>query len=195
MARRRRSALALRQKLGGAVRLGLVLAILVGVNVYVFFYSPGSLKSVSQAAQAASLHGADDHGLATTSAPAAEATGTGTAPPPPAGTAGPAPATPRAKPRKHDGTLKEREGLGVLLRREGLAPADADGVLRALAAVMSFRKEIHGGLGYTVRLDATGRLDEFELRAAPGVIYRVTRGPEGKLGAERLASTPRLVHH
>jgi len=30
------------QRFGGAIRLGLVLAILVGVNVYVFFFSRGA---------------------------------------------------------------------------------------------------------------------------------------------------------
>lgn len=185
MARRRRTSLALRQKLGGAIRLGLVLALLVGVNIYVFFFSPGSLKQVSQAAQAASTRGVADPGLAQPQAV-----------PTPAPVSAPgAPAAPRAKPKKHDGNLKEHEGLGAMLRREGLTPADADGALRALAQAMNFRKEVHAGLGYTVRLDAGGRLEELELRAAPGAIYRVTRGADGKLGAERLASTPRLVHH
>jgi len=170
------------QKLGGAVRLGLVLALLVGVNIYVFFFSRGSLKQVSQAAQAASTRGAADPGLAEP------------APVPAPAPAAAAPA-PRAKPKKHDGNIKEHEGLGAVLRREGLTPADADGALRALAQVMTFKKEVHAGVGYTVRLDAGGRLDELELRAAPGVIYRVSRGADGKLGAERLASTPRLVHH
>ncbi len=164
------------------MRLGLVLALLVGVNIYVFFFSPGSLKQVSQAAQAASTRGVADPGLAE-AAPSP-------VPSPPA-----APSAPRAKPKKREGNLKEHEGLGAMLRREGLTPADADGTLRALAQVMTFKKEVHAGVGYTIRLDAGGRLDELELRSAPGATYRVTRGADGKLGAERLASTSRLVHH
>lgn len=172
----------LRQKLGGAVRLGLVLALLVGVNIYVFFFSPGSLKQVSQAAQAASTRGVADPGLVQPAVAPAPAPAAATPPP-------------RVKPKKHEGNLKEHEGLGAMLRREGLTPADADGTLRALAQVMTFKKEVHAGLSYTVRLDAAGRLEELELRTAPGVTVRVSRGADGKLAAERLASTPRLVHH
>lgn len=188
MSRRRRPWRAILGQLGGTFRLGVVLALLVGVNIYVFFFSPGSLRQVSQAAQAASTRAPVEDALAEAApaqaAPAATpAASTGTATPP------------KAKPRKHEGSVKEREGLGAVLRREGLLPRDADAALRALQPIMNFRKELRAGQGYTIRLDAGGRLEALELRVTPTVAYAVTRGPDGKLTAERLASAPRLGHH
>jgi len=155
-----------------------VLSLLVGVNVYVFFFSPGSLKQVSQAAQAASTLSPGDPALITAQPEAAPVQG-----PLPA----PAPLVPHAKPKRHDGTLKEHEGLGAALRREGLASPDADGVLRALSPIMNFKKELRAGLGYSVRLDGNGRLEGFELRVGPGVVYHVTRGPDAKLTVDKTA--------
>jgi hypothetical protein len=138
------------------LRLTVVLLVLVGINVYVFFFSAGSLKQVSQAAQAASTREAGEKELA---------------PSPPSV---PAPA-PIARGSRKDGTVREREGLGGVLRREGLVAADVDAVLRALQPIMGFKRELHAGQKYTVRMGPDGRLEGFELRAAPGVLYTVAR--------------------
>jgi hypothetical protein len=152
------------------LRLTAILLVLVGINVYVFFYSPGNLKQVSKAAQAASV------GALAEVAPAAT---------PPVG---PAPARPVGK--KRDGTVREREGLGAVLKREGLTPADADAVLRALSPVMDFKKEIHGGQKYSLRLGVDGRLDSFELRAGSGVAY-VAEREDGKLVGKKTGAIAR----
>jgi hypothetical protein len=134
-----------------------VLAILVGINVYVFFFSPGSLKQVSQAAQAA----------ATTH----DAGGRDLTPPTPTVPV----VAPAAKASRRDGVVREHEGLSGVLRREGLAPADADAVLRALQPVLSFKRDIRAGQKYAIRLGGDGRLEGFELRAGAGVVYTVGR--------------------
>jgi hypothetical protein len=152
VARKRRK----RRRHGSTLRLFAILVGLVGINVYVFFYSPGNLKQVSQAAQAASV-GALAEPAPVPAAPVAKAAG-----------------------KKKDGTVKEREGLGAVLRREALLPADADAVLRALQPVMDFKKEIHGGQRYTLRTAADGKLESFELRAASGATYAAVR-EDGKL--------------
>jgi hypothetical protein len=134
-----------------------VLAILVGINVYVFFFSPGSLKQVSQAAQAAAT--THDQG------------GRDLLPPPSVVAPMVAPA---AKGRSKEGVLREHEGLGGALRREGLAQPDADAVLRALSPVMAFKREIRAGQRYAIKLGGDGRLEGFELHAGP-VVYGVAR--------------------
>jgi len=155
MVSRKRRAARVRQGSGqwaATLRLTAVLLVLVGINVYVFFFSSGSLKQVSQAAQAASTH---------------EAT--------PAPAVAPTVATPVAHGSRKDGTVREHEGLGGVLRREGLVAADVDAVLRALQPIMGFKRELHAGQKYTVRTGADGRLEGFELRAAPGVVYTVAK--------------------
>jgi hypothetical protein len=205
VSRRRRSSRAFRRQIGGTLRLGTVLVILVGVNIYVFFYSPGSLKQVSDAAQAASTRAPGDRGLVPAPPPSAQAvesypataagsaSAAGAASPAAATAAAAAPVNPAAlparanRPRRHDGTLRDHEGLGAVLKREALASIDADGVLRALQPLMNFKKDLHAGQTYTLRLDANGRLEAFELRAAPGVVYTVVRGADGKLAGARNA--------
>jgi len=146
------------------------LAVLVGINVYVFFFAPGSLRQVSQAAQAASTHSPDGKEV-------------DPAPPPLPSVA------PAAKSTRRDGTVHEREGLGGVLRREGLASADADAVLRALQPIMGFKRELHAGQKYTLRVGGDGRLEAFELRAEPGVTYTVAR-VDGKWTGKRSPPPP-----
>lgn len=138
--------------------------VLVGVNVYVFFFSPGSLKQVSQAAQAATRAAADEKPV----------------PVPPS----------KASVRRKDGSIHEREGLGAALRREGLLLADANAVLRALQPIMDFKKELRAGQRYVLRLAGDGRLDGFELRAAPGLVYSVG-WEDGKLVGKKVESAPK----
>jgi hypothetical protein len=152
------------------LRLGMVLAILVGVNVYVFFFAPGSLKQVSQAAQAAASTG---DALAVEPQPRAA----------------PAVAPPGGKATHKEGVVREHEGLGAALRREGLAAADADHVLRALAPIMGFKRDVHGGQRYTVHTGADGHLEGFELKTAKGVVFTVARVDGKWVGRKAQSST------
>ncbi len=151
MPRRRRSR-ALHRSV--TFRLALVFATLVGINVYVLFYSSGSLRMVAEAAHA--------HEVAAIRGPALYTV-----------------ATPEPL-RASDGTLREREGLGAALRREGLAVADADGVLRSLRPLLDFKTDLHARPRYTIQRTTSGRLMAFVLRAG-GQIYAVHRAPDGKL--------------
>jgi hypothetical protein len=176
VSRRRRSSRKLQERLGGSLRLGAVLATLVGVNVYVFFFSAGSLRQVKQAAQAAATRGPDDPellGLPGVAAPVAA----------------PVAALPEVPVKTRRGVVKERESLGATLRREGLYASDSAGTLRALQPLMNFKKELRAGLAYSLRFDAQGRLERFELRESPALSYVVARGSDGKLSGERLEAS------
>jgi hypothetical protein len=135
-------------------RLFLVFATLVGINVYVFFYSPGSLRMVAEAAKAAEVASIRGRPL-------------------------PMPMMLESL-RSSEGVLREREGLGAALRREGLAAADADGALRSLRPLLDFKRDLHARSRYTMQRTASGRLAVLELRAG-GMIYAVHRAPDGRL--------------
>jgi len=146
---------------GNTLRLALVVAALIGVNVYVLFFSSGSLKHVQQAAREAVAE---------------------------AGTTIPAPAMPIVppapqKPRVITGKIRDGESLGGVFRREKLRADDTDATLRALGPVMDFRKEIQSGQKYSIQLDDGGRLTKLELRAGKGGAYVVARDANGNLVA------------
>jgi hypothetical protein len=134
-----------------AFKLSLVFLFLVGINVYVFFFSAGSLKSVSRAAQVASL--------------------------PPSKTR---PAVVPVEPQwtAREGAVRAGEGLGSALRRDGLPAAEVDRLLRALRPLLDFRRDIVVGQKFRVASTAGGRVVSFEMRAA-GVVYAVARAPNG----------------
>jgi hypothetical protein len=161
MARRRKSA----RKSGsnnGTLALALVFLALVGINVYVFFFSSRSLHHVSQAAQV-NAAGLDEPQAAPASSAAASVAA--------------------AQPTRHtDGTIRAREGLGQTLKREGLQPPAVDEVIRALTPVMNFKKDLREGQRYTLETDGAGRVSSFALEASSGR-YHVERGADGKLVA------------
>jgi YD repeat-containing protein len=86
-----------------------------------------------------------------------------------------------------NGTVRAGESLGSILRREGLTPPESDEVIRALAPVMNFKKEIRAGQKYALRYDDQGRLVGFELRASPITVYEVAPGADGKLVGRKVA--------
>ena len=133
------------------LKLSLVFLLLVGINVYVFFFSAGSLQSVSRAAQVASL--------------------------PPSKTR---PAVVPVEPAwtVREGAVRAGEGLGSALRRDALPAAEVDRLLRALRPLVDFKREILAGQRFRVSSTATGQIVAFEMRAG-GVIYAVARAPSG----------------
>jgi hypothetical protein len=94
-----------------------------------------------------------------------------------------------------EGTVRDSEGLGSALRRDGVRASDVDGALRALRPLLDFKKQIQAGQKYRLRLGPGGSLSALELRAPSGV-YGVSRAPDGRLlgGKGRLASKRRPVH-
>ena len=153
-------------------RLFLVLVALVGINVYVFFYSPDSLRMVAQAAETVSLRGTE-RPLVLPPLVAVE---------------------PRLESRQV--TVREGEGLGAALRREGLSAAEVDGTLRALRRLCDFKRDLRGGQKVTLRRDSAGRLVVVDLRVG-GIAYAVHRAPDGRLlgGKGPLAKGKRVSHH
>ena len=133
----------------GTIRLGLVLAVLVAVNIYVFFIREGtSIPAVKRAS---------------VNAPAADA--------------GPA-APPAEAGRRVKGAVQASDSLGKILRREGLAQPEADALIRALSPVMDLRK-IRAGQSYRLHLDDTGLLLVFEFDVSDSITVRADRAADG----------------
>jgi hypothetical protein len=151
----------------------MVFAVLVGINVYVFFFSPDSLRMVAQAAETVSIKAGRDPRLVL--------------PPPVA-------VDPTLETREV--TLREGEGLGAALRREGLAASEVAASLRALRRLLDFKRDLRPGQKITLRRDSAGRLVVVELRAGK-LAYAVHRAPDGRLlgGKGPLAKAPRVSHH
>jgi murein DD-endopeptidase MepM/ murein hydrolase activator NlpD len=149
------------------VRLGLVLAVLVGVNLYVFLWrDQTSIPDVMEMAAVASDGDPLAHAGSTPAAADAEA----------------APSASPEAGRWIDGQVEPDDSLGQILRREGLDPPQADELIRALQPVMDLRK-IRAGQTYRLHLDDDGRVLAFELVVHRTLTLRVDRGADGALSA------------
>lgn len=156
------------------LRLGLVFTVLVGINVYVFFFRAGNVNDLKKELDSTRIQNATGLVQRPASAEAPGTRGDGLdreAGEPNAG-------------RAVEGKVRKGDSLGGLLKREGLATADADQVIRALRPVLDF-KSIREGQVYVIRYDDDGKLESFELRATPVVLYRVERGSDDKLVGKR----------
>jgi murein DD-endopeptidase MepM/ murein hydrolase activator NlpD len=83
------------------------------------------------------------------------------------------------------GQVRDNEGLGAVLRREGLTPPETDEVIRSLRPIMNFKSELRPGQKYELRFDPVGRLVAFQLTTSPIAAYVVERGADGKLVARK----------
>ena len=171
----------------GTLRLGLVLAVLVGINLYVFLWR--GQTSIPEVMEQAAMAGKDnptrtekpggtDKGGNGTASNAGDDAGSA------ADAAPVADAQPDAKPEPRDrwvdGTVKSGDSLGRILRREKLTPPEADEVIRALRDHMDFRK-IRPGQDYRIRFDPDGKLMEFEFQISRTQTVRAVRNDEGDL--------------
>ncbi len=148
----------------GTIRLTLILGVLVVVNLYVFLWKKGtSLPDVAKAAKAATINGS----------------GMVVMPPAPAPAAVPASANP---PRNTvlEGKVQKGDSLGRMLKREGLAPADSDEVIRALHDVLDF-KALRAGQRYTIERTPDGRVVRFELTISRTLRVVAARAAGGAL--------------
>ncbi len=155
----------------GTIRLGLVLAVLVGVNLYFFLWRDGtSIPDIKRA----SVGG--------------DATQTEPGPAPDLGDqvagedgdeAG------EAAGRWVDGKVVGGDSMGKILRREGLTPPEADELIRALQPEMDLRK-IRVGQTYRLHFDGDGVLMTFEFDVSRLVQVRASRGTDGRMVAKKI---------
>jgi murein DD-endopeptidase MepM/ murein hydrolase activator NlpD len=196
----------------GSLRLAAVLAVLVGVNLYVFLWRgntsiPAVMEKASMAGRQGGL-GADHaapSGAATGAATGgtsgaadpgaaqeAEADQPGADPGAEAGTAaaGEAAVEPGAgEGRWIEGEVQDGDSMGRILRREGMTPPEADELIRTLQEHMDLRV-IRPGQTYRVRFDAGGRLETFEFDVSRTTRVRAERDASGKMvGRADKAST------
>lgn len=144
----------------GTIYLGLVLAALVGINLYVFVFSDKSISEVKRASVGESST---------------------LAPPEPAPRPDPTPYPGRWV----DGEVHQDDSLGKILRREGLTPPEADELIRALQPVMDLRK-IRAGQKYRLHFDRDGVLLGFEFQVSRLLMIRAERGTDGAMSARRV---------
>jgi murein DD-endopeptidase MepM/ murein hydrolase activator NlpD len=173
VARRKKAASRRHQQLRATVRLGLIFALLVGINVYVFFFRGGtSISDVRKAAEQARIEQTVAQG------PEAPRRGQDDV---------------KASPgRLVEGKLHKGDSLAAVLRREGLTPPEAEEVVSALRDIVDFHT-LREGHVYRLRYDDQGGVLSFELQTSPAVLYRVARGAGGRLvGKKTEAKTERV---
>lgn len=164
----------------------MVIAVLVGINLYVFLWRGGT--SIPDVMEKASVAGNGSGALVDTQqqerlalaerrASAGGALGTGT----PVQQAG----------RVATGEVASGDSMGRILRREGMGAGAADELIRALSGTLDFAK-IRPGQGFTLRFDTQGVLQEFEFQVSKVRRVRAIRGPDGKLKAEKLDASTEL---
>ncbi len=168
----------------GTLRLGVVIAILVGINLYVFLWrGETSIPAVMEKASVAGNgNGAlvDSHEqerLAQAQRGVSNTLGTGT----------PVQSATRAV----SGEVASGDSMGRILRREGMDAKAADELIRALSPSLDLSK-IRPGQTFTLRFDAGGVLQEFEFHVSKVRRVRATRGADGKLVAEQLDASTEL---
>jgi murein DD-endopeptidase MepM/ murein hydrolase activator NlpD len=177
-----------RRKTSGAqfrnsLRLGLVLAGLTAINVYVFFFKDDTSvkKLVEPAVTGKAL---DDKAKAVAEARGGiEEPGRKPGATPGATTAFGRPGAEGSKEKALEGKIGPNDTLGTVLEREGLG-SSSGAVVRALEKVFD-PKLIRPGEGYTVVFDDEGEPESFEYIPSPAVRYVVTRDGEGTWGARK----------
>lgn len=164
----------------GSIRLGLVLTVLVGVNLYVFLWRGGtSIPEVRQAAMAAegpiaAGDGDLDDETVDPSKPVPEADE----------------AADEQVSAWIEGEVGKGDSLGRILRRHGFDPQQTDEVVRALQPHMDFRSI---RVGQTYRLQARdGAVAEFEFNLSRVEKVSAVRGTDGALAGNKVEAETRM---
>lgn len=167
-----------RSRSSSSLRLGVVLAGLVIINLYVFVWRDGtSIQDVMEKASVAGtqkgLFADDDEGDPGKAAAETEAG-----------------AIAEDEAADPDGTvidadIQSGESLGPILLRAGLTASEADKLLRALEPHVDF-KTIQVGQHYRIELSDTGELSRFELSLSKLERVVVTRTADGTLEAKTI---------
>ncbi len=162
---------------GGSMRLGLVIAVLVGINLYVFLWRGGT--SIPAVMEKAAVAGNGSGALVKADTPARPGQSSATE----------APVVSRA--HQVNGKVGPGDSMGLLLRREGMTPGEADELIRSLNGILDFRK-LRAGQRFTLTFDDQGKLSLFEFHLSKLVIIKAEREADGKLKAEKLTTTTEL---
>lgn len=163
---------------GGSLRLALVIAVLVGINLYVFLWRGGT--SIPAVMEKAAVAGNDSGALV-------DAESEGSRP----GQNAPAPASEQTSDREVAGEVKPGDSMGQILRREGMSAGEADELIRALGGILDFRK-LRAGQKFVLHFDGSGKLTKFEFSLSKVIKIRAKRGEDGKLVAEKLSASTEL---
>jgi murein DD-endopeptidase MepM/ murein hydrolase activator NlpD len=156
-----------------------VIAVLVGINLYVFLWrGETSIPAVMEKAAVAGTDSGDANGLD-----------------------GPKTAEDSALPKRAEeparpgkvlrGEVGAGDSMGQILRQQGMLPGDADELIRALSGTLDFRK-IRAGQKYRLNFDPSGRLSGFEFEISRVSKIHVVRDDAGKLKATRLDAQTEL---
>lgn len=180
MPRRRRTRRPVRGRINAApLYVAGVLAVLIGVNLWVFLWRDGtSIPEVRQAAMAA------EAGHVVAAGDKAKTNARGAVP------EGDEPAENEG--RWQNGEVKKGDSLGRILRRHGLSARDADAVLTALEPHMDFRK-IRLGQKYRLHYTAAEVMDVFEYELSRVDRVRATRNRDGTMRGEKLESKTEVI--
>jgi murein DD-endopeptidase MepM/ murein hydrolase activator NlpD len=153
----------------GNLGLLLVLVGLVIVNLYVFLWRDGtSVPDLQKQAHAGTIPGGALDSAAETATPV-EPSADGIE-------EGPA----EAAPIVIEGAVAKGDTLGKLLKRQNLAVAETDEVLRALQPVFDFRT-LREGQTFKIERGPDGKIAAFELATSKVHTVRAVRGPSGEL--------------
>jgi murein DD-endopeptidase MepM/ murein hydrolase activator NlpD len=146
----------------GSVRLGMVFAVLIGVNVYFFFLRGGtSLRALMKTTELAKSN--------PTTAPVVAV---------PSGVAAAAKAktddAAAEESRVVEGTMQDSDTVERRWKADGLQPKTVNELAAALGKVFDLRT-VRAGHGYTLRFDAEDHLRSIDYRVSPALGYRVVR--------------------
>jgi murein DD-endopeptidase MepM/ murein hydrolase activator NlpD len=152
----------------GTLRMVLIFAALIMVNVYFFFLRGGtSLTSLLKASEQAKQTGQPAVMVPKPASPLPAAPG--------------APARPKEDDedaRVLEGVMQESDTVERVWRRDGLSAKDVNELSAALGRVFDL-KTVRAGHSYTLRFDAEDHLRALDYRMTPALAFRVERTAKG----------------
>lgn len=167
----------------GTIRLGVVLAALIGVNLYVFLWRGGT--SIPDVMDKASVAGDVSAAL---DRPKGEEFGQDED-----RELGPIDNSARIEEQDEpgedlgvweEGVVLANDSMAKILAREGLNPGDAGGVLKAMQPHMEFGK-IRAGQGYRLHQGRSGQWDVFEFNVSPTLKVNARRTADGAITSDK----------
>ncbi|HEX4458840.1 MAG TPA: M23 family metallopeptidase [Polyangia bacterium] len=153
----------------GSVRLGMVFAVLIGVNVYFFFLRGGtSLRALMKTTELAK------HDPSAASALLAQPSGA-SAQPAPKLKADDASAE---EARVVEGVMADNDTVERRWKTDGLPPKQVNDVAASLGKLFDLRT-VRAGHSYSLRFDGEDHLRSLEYRVSPALAYHVVREGNG----------------